>query len=91
MDDFLMIVSFKTRSALRPASDDCRYAVFGLVFVAAREDHLHLGNCHMIVVTDACLPVVSSGESPLSAPVELPLKKFVLINLELPLKKVITH
>ncbi|KAL8172061.1 hypothetical protein V2J09_023865 [Rumex salicifolius] len=34
---------------------------------------------HMIVVTDACLPVVSSGESPLSAP--------VLINYELPLKK----
>lgn len=36
---------------------------------------------HMIVVTDACLPVSAPGESPLSAR--------VLINYELPVKKVI--
>ncbi|GMN30100.1 hypothetical protein TIFTF001_002690 [Ficus carica] len=35
---------------------------------------------HMIVVTDACLPLLSSGESPLGA--------HVLINFELPTKKV---
>lgn len=35
---------------------------------------------HMIVVTDACLPLVSSGESAISAR--------VLINYELPTKKV---
>ena len=35
---------------------------------------------HMIVVTDACLPLLASGESPLSA--------HVLINYELPTKKV---
>ncbi|GAB4848969.1 hypothetical protein Ancab_003782 [Ancistrocladus abbreviatus] len=34
---------------------------------------------HMIVVTDACLPILPSGESPLSAR--------VLINYELPAKK----
>ncbi|XP_022963370.1 ATP-dependent RNA helicase eIF4A isoform X1 [Cucurbita moschata] len=34
---------------------------------------------HMIVVTDACLPLLASGESPLSA--------HVLINYELPTKK----
>lgn len=35
---------------------------------------------HMIVVTDACLPLLSSGESAISAR--------VLINYELPTKKV---
>lgn len=35
---------------------------------------------HMIVVTDTCLPLLSSGESPISAR--------VLINYELPTKKV---
>ena len=35
---------------------------------------------HMIVVTDACLPVLASGESPISAR--------VLINYALPMKKV---
>lgn len=35
---------------------------------------------HMIVVTDACLPLLSSGESSISAR--------VLINYELPTKKV---
>lgn len=35
---------------------------------------------HMIVVTDACLPLVGSGESPLAAR--------LLINYELPSKKV---
>ncbi|XP_021897465.1 ATP-dependent RNA helicase eIF4A, partial [Carica papaya] len=34
---------------------------------------------HMIVVTDACLPLLSSGESPISAR--------ILINYELPTKK----
>ncbi|XP_031742373.1 ATP-dependent RNA helicase eIF4A isoform X2 [Cucumis sativus] len=34
---------------------------------------------HMIVVTDACLPLLASGESPLSA--------HVLINYEIPTKK----
>lgn len=34
----------------------------------------------MIVVTDACLPLLSSGESPIAA--------HVLINYELPTKKV---
>lgn len=34
----------------------------------------------MIVVTDACLPLLASGESPISAR--------VLINYELPTKKV---
>ncbi|KAG8642623.1 hypothetical protein MANES_12G101406v8 [Manihot esculenta] len=35
---------------------------------------------HMIVVTDACLPLLASGESPISAR--------ILINYELPMKKV---
>ncbi|XP_057967624.1 ATP-dependent RNA helicase eIF4A isoform X2 [Malania oleifera] len=35
---------------------------------------------HMIIVTDACLPLLASGESPISAR--------VLINYELPTKKV---
>lgn len=35
---------------------------------------------HLVVVTDVCLPLLSSGESPLSAR--------VLINYELPTKKV---
>lgn len=35
---------------------------------------------HIVVVTDACLPLLTSGESPLSAR--------VLINYELPTKKV---
>uniref|UniRef100_A0A2P2K3G0 Uncharacterized protein MANES_16G048300 n=1 Tax=Rhizophora mucronata TaxID=61149 RepID=A0A2P2K3G0_RHIMU len=35
---------------------------------------------HMIIVTDACLPLLASGESPISAR--------VLINYELPAKKV---
>lgn len=35
---------------------------------------------HMIVVTDACLPLLSSGESSISAR--------VLINYELPIRKV---
>lgn len=35
---------------------------------------------HMIVITDACLPILASGESPLSA--------HLLINYELPTKKV---
>lgn len=35
---------------------------------------------YMIVVTDACLPLLSSGESPIAA--------HVLINYELPTKKV---
>ncbi|KAF2283712.1 hypothetical protein GH714_014398 [Hevea brasiliensis] len=34
---------------------------------------------HMIVVTDACLPLLASGESPFSAR--------ILINYELPMKK----
>ncbi|XP_024022749.1 ATP-dependent RNA helicase FAL1 [Morus notabilis] len=34
---------------------------------------------HMIVVTDACLPLISSGEAPIAA--------HVLINFELPTKK----
>ncbi|KAG8642625.1 ATP-dependent RNA helicase fal1 isoform X2 [Manihot esculenta] len=34
---------------------------------------------HMIVVTDACLPLLASGESPISAR--------ILINYELPMKK----
>lgn len=37
---------------------------------------------HMIVVTDSCLPLLASGESSISAP--------VLINYELPTKKVKT-
>lgn len=35
---------------------------------------------HMIIVTDACLPLIASGESPLNA--------HFLINYELPAKKV---
>lgn len=35
---------------------------------------------HLVVVTDVCLPLLSSGESPLSAR--------ILINYELPTKKV---
>ena len=35
---------------------------------------------HMIVATDACLPLLASGESPIAAR--------VLINYELPTKKV---
>lgn len=35
---------------------------------------------HMIVATDACLPLLASGESPISSS--------VLINYELPTKKV---
>lgn len=35
---------------------------------------------HMIVVTDTCLPLISSGEAPIAA--------HVLINYELPTKKV---
>ncbi|KAK9284666.1 hypothetical protein L1049_023842 [Liquidambar formosana] len=40
-----------------------------------KEEH----KSHMIVVTDACLPLLASGESPISAR--------VLINYELPTKK----
>jgi hypothetical protein len=36
---------------------------------------------HMIIVTDACLPLLTSGESPLNA--------HLLINYELPAKKVL--
>lgn len=36
---------------------------------------------HLIVVTDVCLPLVNSGESPVSAR--------VLVNYELPTKKVL--
>lgn len=35
---------------------------------------------HMIIVTDACLPLLTSGESPMNA--------HLLINYELPAKKV---
>lgn len=35
---------------------------------------------HMIIVTDACLPLLSAGESPISGR--------ILINYELPSKKV---
>lgn len=35
---------------------------------------------HMIIVTDACLPLLTSGESPMNA--------HLLINYELPTKKV---
>lgn len=38
---------------------------------------------HMIVATDACLPLLASGESPISSS--------VLINYELPTKKVILY
>ena len=40
----------------------------------------HDDKSHMIIVTDACLPLLASGESPISAR--------VLINYELPTKKV---
>lgn len=38
---------------------------------------------HMIVATDACLPLLASGESPISSS--------VLINYELPSKKVLFY
>lgn len=37
--------------------------------------------CHLIVVTDVCLPLVNSGELPINAR--------ILINYELPTKKVL--
>lgn len=49
----------------------------------SEEDHdngKHEEKSQMIVVTDACLPLLSSGESPIAAR--------VLINYELPTKKV---
>lgn len=38
---------------------------------------------HMIVATDACLPLLASGEAPISSS--------VLINYELPTKKVLLY
>lgn len=43
---------------------------------------------HMIVATDACLPLLASGESPISSSVlinyELPTKKVLFIRTEMP-------
>lgn len=49
--------------------------------VAAGKTDREEEKSHLIVVTDVCLPLINSGESPISAR--------VLINYELPTKKVL--
>ncbi|KAK4712214.1 hypothetical protein R3W88_006727 [Solanum pinnatisectum] len=56
-----------------------RQATMGWIKQDTGETEKEEEKCHLIVVTDVCLPLVNSGESPINAR--------ILINYELPTKK----
>lgn len=91
MLDYVFFAMFRQYSDL--AEDERAFVLEKFCQVATRwnqVNHAGAGNeddvgkddrSHMVIVTDACLPLLTSGESPMNA--------HLLINYELPAKKVL--